>query len=140
MKEDQNAYRIVQKMLENDRFSQWMGIQLLHLESGQCTIRMNVREEMLNGFSILHGGITYAFADSAFAFASNSMGKKAVSLQTSINHTVAVFPQDTLTATAVCEHGSRRTGIFKVEVHNQDEKLVALFTGTVYIKEEEWSV
>jgi len=93
---------------------------------------------MTNGFDIAHGGITYSFADSAFAFASNSQGKFAVSIETSISHTLAVYTDDILTAEAVQDNLSNKLAHYRVTVTNQDSKIVALFKGTVYRKNEEW--
>src|SRR5678816_4709885 len=77
---------IVDRMYNEDYFSQWLGIQRLEEEPGFCILQLEVRPEMTNGFGIAHGAITYALADSALAFASNSHGRKAVSIETSINH------------------------------------------------------
>ncbi len=132
------ATRVVDKMMAGDAFSQWLGIERLEEGAGHCTLRMSVREEMLNGFSIAHGGISYALADSALAFASNGHGLKAVSVETSISHLRPVKAGDILTATAIEDHCSRKIGVYRVEVHNQAGQLVALFKGTVYRTGEEW--
>lgn len=130
--------RVVDKMMAGDAFSQWLGIERLEEGAGHCTLRMQVREEMLNGFHIAHGGISYALADSALAFASNGHGQKAVSIETSISHLRPVKAGDILTATALEDHCSRKVGVYRVEVHNQANELVALFKGTVYRTGEEW--
>ena len=81
-----NAWTIVENMmLANDSFSKMLGINIKELSLGACTLTMKVNESMTNGFSIGHGGITYSLADSALAFASNSHGRKAVSIETSIS-------------------------------------------------------
>ena len=69
-------------------FSQWMGIKIIEAGPGRCTLKVEIRNDMLNGFMICHGGITYSIADSALAFASNSHGFHAVSVETSIFHFV----------------------------------------------------
>ena len=126
------------RMYDNDAFSQWLGIELVAVSKGYTTIRMTVREEMTNGFKIAHGGISYSFADSAFAFASNSWGEHAVSIETSISHTRPVHVGDVLTAVTNMENKSKRLAIYNVKVTNQDEKTVALFKGTVFHTGKEW--
>src|SRR4030042_1396145 len=94
------ANKVVSKMFDNDWFSQWLGIERVKVEPGMCVLKMKVRKEMLNGFGIAHGGITYSLADSALAFASNSHGRMAVSIDTSINHIETLKEDDTITAVA----------------------------------------
>ncbi len=125
-------------MYERDAFSQWLGIQRLEVGEGHCVLRMTIRKEMLNGFGIAHGGITYSFADSAFAFASNSHGRKSVSIETSISHTSPLKEGDVITAVAKLENLSNKLGIYRVVVKNQEDKVVALFKGTVYRTKKEW--
>ncbi len=129
---------ITDKMMDKDHFSQWLGIERVLDGEGVSVLKMKVREEMLNGFGVAHGGITFSFADSAFAFASNSRARHAVSIETSISHTAPVFADDELTAVAEEINLTHKTGLYKVEVHNQKNELVALFKGTVYRKSEEW--
>lgn len=129
---------IVDYMMANDDFSQWLGIEVLHVSPGNSKLQMTVREEMTNGFKIAHGGITYSLSDSALAFASNGYGMQAVSIETSISHTRPVAIGDVLTAEAVEKNKSKRTGIYEVIVTNQKGKTVALFKGTVFYREEEW--
>lgn len=134
------ATRVVDAMYGNDPFSQWLGIERLEESAGRSVLRMTVRPEMCNGFGIAHGGITFSLADSAFAFASNSHGRKSVSIETSISHTTAVNPGDVLTATAVEDNISNKLAIYRVTVNNQDGVVVALFKGTVYRTGKEWEV
>jgi acyl-CoA thioesterase len=128
---------IVERMFNADLFSQWLGITRVEEGPGYCTLEMTVRPEMVNGFGIAHGAITYALADSAFAFASNSMGRHAVSIETSINHIKAVHTGDRLRAVAEELSLSHKLGIYQVKVYRGDE-LVALFKGIVYRKEVTW--
>lgn len=125
-------------MYDNDPFSIWLGIDRLIVEPGKCVLRLVVRSEMLNGFAIAHGGITYSLADSALAFASNSHGIQAVSVETSISHTKPVKEADVLTATALEMSLSRSIGIYHVTVTNQRDETVALFKGTVYRTGKPW--
>lgn len=127
-----------ERMLQNDNYSQWLGIEILDVSLGKCQLSMKVRNEMLNGFGIAHGGITFSLADSAFAFSSNSYGYHAVSIETSISHTKAVKENDILTATSIERSRGRSIGVYDVEVKNQNDKIVALFKGTVFIKDTIW--
>jgi acyl-CoA thioesterase len=114
-----------------------LGIQVDHIESGTCRLSLTVRKEMLNGFGIAHGGITYSIADSALAFASNSHGRQAVSVDTSINHIESLREGDQITAVAKEESLKNRFAFYSIEIHSNG-KLVALFKGTVYRTEKEW--
>lgn len=134
------ATRIIDQMYKNDFFSQWLGIERLEESPGKSVLRMTIRKEMLNGFAIAHGGITYSLADSALAFASNSHGIKAVSIETSISHTKSLKEGDVITATATEENLSNKIGIYKVEIINQEGNTVALFKGTVYRTSKDWEV
>ncbi|WP_421763217.1 hydroxyphenylacetyl-CoA thioesterase PaaI [Ekhidna sp.] len=131
--------KIVAEMMAKDTFSQWLGIEILDVKEGFAKIKMTVRKEMLNGHSVAHGGISFSLADSAFAFASNSHGQKAVSIETSINHIKPIFEGDQLIATAEKESISKSLGQYIVRVHRGDE-LVGLFKGVVFRKQDEWDV
>ncbi len=136
--EKKRASRIISQMYDNDPFSQWMGMERIEEGEGFCTLRMKVRKEMTNGFGLAHGGITYSLADSALAFASNSRGRHALSIETSISHLAPVSPGDELTARARELHLGARLAHYEVSITKQDGSLVALFKGTVYRKREEW--
>ncbi len=126
-------------MMKNDAFSQWLGIQVLEIKKGYCKLQMQVRKEMLNGFYIAHGGISYSLADSALAFASNSHGYKAVSVETSISHTAQVKEGDIIRAETEEMHRSDKIAVYQVKVYSMpDKRTVALFKGTVYITSREW--
>ena len=125
-------------MYDKDAFSKWLGIKLLEISFGECKAQLTVRDEMLNGFKIAHGGITYALADSAFAFATNSIGQQAVSIETSISHTGKVFSGDVLTATTSRIHKTRKFASYSVSITNQNDELVASFKGTVYYTGKDW--
>ena len=133
------AEKIVAEMMVNDSFSRWLGVEILEIREGYAQIKMTVREEMLNGHRVAHGGISFSLADSAFAFASNSHGQKAVSIETSINHIKPVFEGDELIAIAQKESISRSLGQYIVRVTRNNE-LVGLFKGVVFRKEEHWEV
>ena len=126
------ADRVVAGMLAHDAFSRWLGLEVTHLSPGRCTCRMAVRDEMVNGFGVAHGGIIFALADSALAFASNTTGKVNVSIDNAISYPAPVRAGDVLTAAAEEESRTNRLGFFRVRVTNQDNQAVALFRGTVY--------
>ena len=94
---------------------------------------------MLNGFGIAHGGIAYSFADSALAFASNSFGQKAVSIETSISHVVSLVENDIIIAEATQQSSSNKIAIYTIDIIIQNtNKKVALFKGTVYKTDKNW--
>ena len=127
-----NPQNIVNKMFDQDAFSQWLGIQIVDVSEGYCQIKMTVRNEMLNGFQIAHGGIAYSLADSALAFASNSNGKKSISVETSISHTVSVKDGDVLTATTEELSLSDKIGVYLITITNNENQKIAYFKGSVY--------
>jgi acyl-CoA thioesterase len=129
--------KIPYKMLSQDAYSQWLGIEILECEIGRCKVAMTVRKEMLNSMHKAHGGITYSLADTAFGFAANTHGKFAVSIETSINHIEAVSEGDYLTAESVIEKVTNKLGFNIIEVKRGDE-LVALFKGVVYRTQKDW--
>jgi acyl-CoA thioesterase len=130
------ARNIADSMMKQDYFSQWMGIQILDVKEGYSKIQLTLRKEMLNGFAIAHGGITFALADSAFAFACNSDGKITVALDASISFPKPGKEGDILTAEAKQIVKTNRTGLYLIEVKNQHNELVALFKGTCYKTEK----
>ncbi len=132
--------KIIHEMLENDAFSRWMGIELISYEENEVLIKMTVNEDMNNGFHITHGGIVYSFADSAFAFLSNSYGRHAVSIESSISHIAKTQTGDQLWARAQKINAGNRIANYTVVVTNQNEVTVAHFKGTVYISSKEWEV
>jgi len=130
--------KIVDTMYQNDAFSQWLGIEVVEVKDGYCKLNMTVRKEMLNGFQIAHGGIAYSLADSALAFASNSHGRKSLSVETSISHTVSVKEGNVLTAATEELSLSDKIGVYLITITNQDNQKVAYFKGTVYRTSKEW--
>jgi len=130
--------KIVDAMYKNDAFSQWLGIEVVEVKDGYCQLKMTVQKKMLNGFQIAHGGIAYSLADSALAFASNSHGRKSISVETSISHTVSVKEGDVLTAITEELSLSDKIGVYLITITNQDNQEVAYFKGTVYRTSKEW--
>ncbi|MBL4734432.1 MAG: hotdog fold thioesterase [Flavobacteriales bacterium] len=132
------ATKVVDQMYNNDPFSQWLGIERVEDGAGTSLLRMTVKADMLNGFGIAHGGITYSLADSALAFASNSYGQQCVSIETSISHTKAVKEGDVLTAIAKEANRTSKIAIYEISVFNQNNDTVAIFKGNVYNTGKEW--
>ena len=85
---DQLALQVVEKMMDHDAFSQWMGVEVLEVKEGYSKIKMTIRKEMVNGFGIVHGGLPFSLADSAFAFACNNRNK---SQQARLIHYITLF-------------------------------------------------
>lgn len=130
--EQRLAERVVKGMLERDAFSAWLGLELLEVRPRYAAVRMKVRPDMLNGFGVCHGGVTFSLADSAFAFASNTHGRVTVSIDNTITYPAAVSTGDVLTAVASEESAASRIAFYAVRVTNQHDSVVALFRGTVY--------
>jgi acyl-CoA thioesterase len=130
--EQRLAERVVRRMLERDAFSAWLALELLEVRPRYAAVRMVVRPDMMNGFGVCHGGVTFALADSAFAFASNTHGRVTVSIDNSITYPAAVSTGDVLTAVATEESEASRLAFYGVRVTNQHGGVVALFRGTVY--------
>ena len=124
--------QVVDHMMQNDFFSQWLGIEVLEIREGYSRIRMTVRPEMVNGFGIVHGGVPFSFADSAFAFACNNRNVLSVALDTSINFIKPVHVGDVLTAEAKELHNGKSTGLYQIDIRNQNEHVVAVFKGLCY--------
>ena len=128
---------IPHKMLSQDAFSQWLGIEILECEVGRFKLGMTIRKDMINSMNKAHGGISYSLADAAFGFAANTHGKYAVSIETSINHIEAVNEGDYLVAESVIEKVKNKLGFNVIEV-KREEELVALFKGIVYRTQKDW--
>jgi acyl-CoA thioesterase len=124
--------QVVAHMMENDLFSQWLGIEVIEVKEGYSKIKMTVRKEMINGFGIVHGGIAFSLSDSAFAFACNNRNNLSVALDTAINFTKPVHVGDVLTAEAKEIHNGKSTGLYHITVTNQNNHIVALFKGTCF--------
>jgi len=126
------AQQVVEHMMDHDAFSQWMGIEVLEIKEGYSKIKMTIRKEMVNGFGIVHGGIPFSLAISAFAFACNNRNNLSVALDVTITFTKAVNIDDELTAEAKEVHNGRSTGVYLITVTNQNNEQVALFKGTCF--------
>lgn len=131
-----NATDIARKCCEimwsNDLASQELGITVLVDRPGAAEARLEVRRTMVNGHDICHGGYIFTLADTAFAFACNTYNRVTVAAGASIEFVRPGGLGDTLTATAIEAHRGGRTGIYDVNVTNQDGELIAIFRGRSY--------
>ena len=119
-------------IFSKDQFSQWLGIELLDIKDNYCLIKMPIKSEMINGLGTVHGGVTFAFADSALAFSSNNNGDAAVALNCFISFSKAVREGDILVAESVLLTDTRKTAVYDITITNQDDEVVAGFRRTVY--------
>jgi acyl-CoA thioesterase len=132
------ATRVVDKMYNNDPFSLWLGIERIEESEGASILRMKVRHDMLNGFGIIHGGVTFSLADSALAFASNSHGIQSVSIDNSINYFEPAREGDILTATTEEVRITNKIGLYHITITNQTGNKIGLFKGMVYRTGKPW--
>jgi acyl-CoA thioesterase len=129
---DTKAQAVVAQMMKEDLFSQWLGIEVIEIKEGYSKIKMTVREEMINGLGIVHGGVAFSLADSAFAFACNNRNNLSVALDTSINFLKPVRVNDELFAEASEIHNGKSTGLYHIAITNQHQNKVAVFKGTCF--------
>lgn len=134
MTDDTNtlAVKVVNKMMKDDMFSQWLGIEVMEIKEGFSKIKMTVRKEMMNGLGIVHGGVAFSLADSAFAFACNNRNVLSVALDTAINFLKPVHVNDVLIAEAKELHNGKSTGLYHITITNQHAHIVAVFKGTCF--------
>lgn len=125
----QRAERSAEAMWAGDQASAWFGMELVSVDEGAATLALEVQAHHVNGHGICHGGVTYALADSAFAFACNSRNQSTVAQHNSISYIAPAKLGDRLTATAREIKLAGRSGVTDVEVKNQDGVTIALFRG-----------
>ena len=130
------AKKVVSNMMADDAFSQWLGIDVVNIKPGYAKLEMTIREDMVNGFNVSHGGIAFSLADSALAFASNSYGRIAVAMENNISFMKKVVPGDTLSAETEELSIGRRIGVYNISITNQDDEQIGLFRGTVFRTQE----
>ena len=116
-------------MYRQDRASAGLGITLSRIAPGYARMQMTVRDDMLNGHRVCHGGIVFALADTAMAFASNSHDQVALAARAAIDFLAPAQAGDRLTAIAEQRMQGKRSGVYDVSVYNQQEQLIALFRG-----------
>lgn len=130
--EEMTPRQIVDYMMEKDYFSQFMGVKIIDIKENYSLIEMEITRQMLNGLGTVHGGVTFAFADSAFAFSSNNDGHAAVALSVTINFSKAGREGDTFRAESKLVNKTKKTAVYDIRITNQHDELIAVFLGTVY--------
>lgn len=125
------------KMLSQDAFSRWLGIEIIETRIGYCKVGMFIRKEMLNGMGKAHGGISFSLADTALAFAANSFGRKAVSIEASINHIESLEEGDYIIAEADLNITKNKLGFHFIEIKKEEQK-IAFFKAVVYRSNAIW--
>jgi len=136
MNEHELAQSRAREMLARDRASQALGIAVSVPAPGGAIATMTVREDMLNGFDICHGGIVCALADTAFAFACNGYERVALAAAASIEFIRPGLCGDLLTAVAAEDYRGAKTGFYTVRVSNQHQETVAIFRGRSVCREQ----
>lgn len=136
----QRARAIVDHMLKNDAFSRWMDIRVDEVRVGYCKISSTVTDEMLNGYSVTHGGILFSLADSALAFSAATYGRVSLAIDNSISFTKKSTSGDRLTAVSECLNLTHKTGLFEVKILNSKNELLAVMKATVYRTGDEFDV
>ena len=128
----QQAERAAAALFGRDRASQALGMRLTGVQPGGARVAMRVRADMVNGHGVCHGGIVFALADSAFAFACNSYNESTVAAAANIDYLLAAREGDELTAAASELWRTRRNGLYEIVVSNQRGERVALMRGRSY--------
>lgn len=126
--------QIINKMLDDDAYSQWLGIHVVEVEPGSVVLEMKVRKEMLNGYGMCHGGILSSFADTALAFAARSRDKVGITIENNISFLTPVKQGDVLRAETEELTLTEKTGVYNVNITKRGSTKVAIFRGTVYRK------
>ena len=129
MTPEDRARKCAELMFAADRASPGLGMAITEVGPGRAVMTMQVREDMLNGHAICHGGFIFALADSAFAFACNSYNQNTVAQQNQITYISPGQAGETLTATATETSRTGRSGVYDVTVTGQDGRTIALFRG-----------
>ena len=124
--------RLLHAMLDHDKFSEWLGLEVIEVREGYSKLQAKIRPEMMNGVGSVHGGVTFSMADSAFAFSCNMYNNISVALDGNIYFTKAVREGDVFTIESQEVSSTKKTGIYDIKVTNQNNELIALFKGTCF--------
>ena len=122
-------------LLESDNYADGLGVELVSVTPDEITVALDVTEEHANFLGVGHGGMVFSLADCAFSLASNSAGDDAVAIDTHLVLTAPTRPGDRLQVTVRELSRGRTLGTYRAEVTRSDGRVVALFTGTVYISQ-----
>lgn len=126
------AHKVADEMLKLDKHAQYLGMQVKQISPGYAELSLVVREDMVNGLGICHGGVTFSLADTAFAFACNSRNNRTLALNCSITYSAPARSGDVLTAVAQETVLNGKTGVYDVIISNQHMEKIALFRGVSY--------
>ena len=126
------AERVAARMSDADRASRALGMRIESVAPGHAEMTMTVRDDMLNGHAICHGGYIFLLADSTFAFACNSYNRNTVAQGCSIDYLAPARAGDVLRASGVERSRTGRTGVYDIEVTNHHGTTIALFRGKSY--------
>ncbi|WP_417282542.1 hydroxyphenylacetyl-CoA thioesterase PaaI [Comamonas sp.] len=132
MNPQQTAEHVRDGMLARDRAAQGLAMRITYIAPGQATIEMAVRDDMLNGFDICHGGFITTLGDTAFAYACNSYNEMTVASGLAVDFVAPGRPGDVLVAQATEVSQAGRTGVYDVTIRNQKGEAIALFRGRSY--------
>ncbi|MEG0199350.1 MAG: hydroxyphenylacetyl-CoA thioesterase PaaI [Comamonas sp.] len=132
MNPQQTAEHVRDGMLARDRAAQGLAMRITHIAPGQAMIEMAVRDDMLNGFDICHGGFITTLGDTAFAYACNSYNEMTVASGLAVDFVAPGRPGDVLVAQATEVSQAGRTGVYDVTIRNQKGEAIALFRGRSY--------
>jgi acyl-CoA thioesterase len=127
---------VVRNFFKNDRFADYVGIELLDVSEGRATAKLEIKEHHLNGVNIAHGGVIFSLADLAFAVASNSHRTVALSINVSISYLKASVAGNTLIAEANEVSRNPKLATYEVRVTDETNDIIAIFIGTVYRKKD----
>ena len=131
---------VVAHMFQNDPFSQWLGMEVLHAAPEHCKLKMTLRAEMCNGFGVAHGGILLSLADSALAFCANAGGRKAMSIETQISYLKKGLVGEAITVNAKAEQIGKTLGRYTAQITNEHGEKIALVRATFFFMGEDWQV
>lgn len=132
MEQSISPEEVYEIMIKRDKFSAWLGLKIDEVAHGYCKLHYTVKEDMLNGFSFIHGGVLFSASDSAFAFACNSHGIITVALDVSITFTKSCVAGELLTVEAKELYLGNKTGLYDIRTTNEKGELVCMFKGTAY--------
>ena len=121
---------------EKDSYAKWLGISIEEIDNGYAKVTMNITENMVNFHGAANGGAIFSLADVSFACASNSYGQTAVGITVTIHYLKAGAVGDKLTAIAKEDNKSNKLGLYRMEVYNQNDDLIALAEGMVFRKQD----
>jgi acyl-CoA thioesterase len=124
--------KVTEHIKKNDNFARWLGVEVLESEPGYAKIKMKIRGDMINSFGTCHGGVTFAFAQTALAFCSNNYGNIAVALETGMAFTSPLYEGDEIIAETNEESRRSKVAVYTIKVKKTDGTIVGVFRGSVY--------